>query len=422
MKQALNEEQFAAFIGIDWADTKHDLCLQAVGCDKHETSILEHTPEAIEAWANTLRRRFGGKSVAICLELSKGPLVYALGKYDFMVLFPVNPLMVARFREAFATSGAKDDPSDAQLQLEILLKHRDRLKPLKPSSPAIRALEQMVEHRRRLVADKVRLNNRMSSILKNYFPQVLEWFKVRDTTLFCDFLTRWPTLKAVQRARSSTLERFFHTHHVRSSVLINKRIKGIRAAIALTTDEAVIAPNELLTQALVAQLRVVLTAIGEFDEEIALRAQRHADFALFDSLPGAGAVLAPRLLVAFGDQRERYACAADLQKYAGIAPVTVRSGKQCSVHWRWRCPKYLRQTFVEWSGKSIHHSFWAQAYYQQKRTQGKSHQAAVRALAFKWIRILFRCWQDRCPYDESVYLRALQRRGSPLFKYLAQST
>ncbi len=362
MNQMLNEEQFAAFIGIDWADAKHDLCVQAVGCEKHETSILEHTPEAIEAWANTLRRRFGGKSVAICLELSKGPLVYALGKYDFMVLFPVNPLMVARFREAFATSGATDDPSDAQLQLELLLKHRDRLKPLKPSSPAIRALEQMVEHRRRLVADKVRLNNRMSSILKNYFPQVLEWFKDRDTKLFCNFLTRWPTLERVQRARRSTLEHFFHTHHVRSSVLINKRIKGIKAAIALTTDEAVIAPNELLTKELVAPLRVVLVAIGEFDGEIALRAQRHADFALFDSLPGAGAVLAPRLLVAFGDQRERYTCAAELQKYSGIAPLTKRSGNQYSVQWRWRCPKFLRQTFVEWSAKSIHHSFWALSF------------------------------------------------------------
>ena len=422
MNQALNKEQFAAFIGIDWADREHELCLQKFGCDNRESSTLQHTPEAIEAWASALRQRFGGKSVAICLELNKGPLVYALSKYDFIVLFPVNPLMVARFREAFATSGAKDDPSDAQLQLEILLKHRHRLKPLNPSSPTIRALEMMVEHRRRLVGDKVRLNNRMSSILKNYFPQVLEWFKGRDTTLFCDFLTRWPTLETVQRARRSTLEHFFHVHHVRSSVLINKRIEGIKAATALTTDEAVIAPNQLLTQALIAQLRVVLTAIREFDDEIALRAQSHADFALFDTLPGAGSVLAPRLLVAFGDQRERYTCAAELQKYSGIAPVTRRSGNQCLVHWRWRCPKYLRQTFVEWSAKSIHHSFWAQAYYQQKRAQGKSHQAAVRALAFKWIRILFRCWQDRRPYDESVYLLALQRRGSPLFKYLAQST
>ena len=274
MEQTLIDEHFAAFIGIDWADAKHDLCLQARGCGKRESSTLEHTPEAIEAWASALRRRFDGKPIAICLELNKGPLVYALSKYDFLVLFPVNPLTVARFREAFATSRAKDDPSDAQLQLELLLKHRDRLKPLEPASPALRALEQLVEHRRRLVGDRVRLNNRLGSVLKNYFPQVLEWFKDRDTTLFCDFLARWPTLKAVQRARRSTLERFFHAHRVRSAALIQQRIRGIKAAAPLTTDEAVIAPNGLLTQALVAQLRVVRTAIEAFDEEIARRARR----------------------------------------------------------------------------------------------------------------------------------------------------
>jgi len=123
----------------------------------------------------------------------------------------------------------------------------------------------------------------------------------------------------------------------------------------------------------------------------------------------------------FGEQRERYVRVDDLQKYSGIAPVTERSGNPRSLHWRWGYPKFLRQTFVEWSAKAIRHSFWAQAYYQQKRAQGKFHQAAVSTLAFKWIRILFRCWQDRRPYDESVYLRALQERGSPLFKYLASS-
>ncbi len=421
MIQTRNDEQFAAFIGVDWADRKHDLCLLKSGSNQRETSILKHTPEAIEEWANTLRRRFGGRPVAICLELNKGPLVYALSKYDFMVLFPVNPLTVARFREAFATSGSKDDPSDAQLQLEILLTHRHRLRPLKPSSPAIRALEQLVEHRRRLVGDKVRLNNRITSVLKSYFPQVLEWFKNRDTQLFCDFLTRWPALARVQQARRSTLEHFFHQHHVRSPALINRRIEGIKAALPLTTDEAIIVPNELLIKAMIGQLQMVLSAIREFDDEIALRAQAHADFALFDSFPAAGAALAPRLLVAFGDQRERYTCAAEMQKYSGVAPVTKRSGNQYSVVWRWRCPKYLRQTFVEWAALSIRQSFWARAYYEQKRAQGKSHQAAVRALAFKWIRIMYRCWQDRRPYDESTYLQALQRRGSPLFKYLAGS-
>jgi len=182
----------------------------------------------------------------------------------------------------------------------------------------------------------------------------------------------------------------------------------------LTTDEGVIAPHALLVQALVNQLRVTLEAIATFDNAIAQRAQSHPDFPLFQALPGAGPVFASRLLVAFGEQRARYGSAAELQKYAGIAPVTERSGKKSWVHWRLQCPKFLRQTFVEWAAESIRHSFWARVYYQQQRDKGKAHQAAVHSLAFKWIRILFRCWQDRTPYAEATYLHALNRRGSSL--------
>jgi transposase len=416
----LPEAEFAAFIGIDWADAKHDVCLQAVGSDTREFSRLEHKPEAIDAWAQAVQQRFAGRPVAVCLELNKGPLVYALRQYACLILFPVNPLTLAKYREAFTPSHAKDDPTDAELQLELLLKHRDKLKPLKPQSPAMRALEQLVEHRRRLVGDNVRLTNRLTSALKNYFPHVLQWFHDKDTTIFCDFLTQWPTLKAAQLARRSTLERFFRAHHVRYADVIDQRIQAIKSATPLTTDEGVIAPTALLVQALVSQLRVTLQAIDAFDEAIAQHAQSHPDFPLFNSLPGAGAVLAPRLLAAFGEQRERYTSADELQQYAGIAPVTERSGNKSWVHWRLQCPTFLRQTFVEWAAESIRHSFWARAYYQQQRHKGTSHQAAVRALAFKWIRILFRCWQNRTPYDESVYLNALQRRGSPLMHNLAR--
>jgi transposase len=259
----------------------------------------------------------------------------------------------------------------------------------------------------------------LTSALKNYFPHVLQWFQEKDTGIFCDFLSHWPTLKAAQLARRTTLERFFRAHHVRSADVITTRIEAIKSAVALTTDEGVITPNTLLVQALVAQLRVTLQAIADFDTAIAQRAQDHPDFPLFDALPGAGAVFAPRLLVAFGEQRERYASAEELQKYAGIAPVTERSGKKAWVHWRLQCPTFLRQTFVEWAAESTRHSFWAQVYYQQQRDKGKAHQAAVRALAFKWIRILYRCWQTRTPYDESVYLQALKRRSAPLLHHLA---
>jgi transposase len=416
----LPEAEFAAFIGIDWADAKHDVGLQAVGSDTREFSRLEHKPEAIDAWAQAVPQRFAGRPVAVCLELNQGPLVYALRQDAFLILFPVNPLTLAKYREAFTPSHAKDDPTDAELPLELLLKPRDQLQPLTPQSPAMRALAQLVEPRRRLVGDNVRLTNRLTRALKNYFPHVLQWFHDQDTTIFCDFLTHWPTLKAAQLARRSTLERFFRAHHGRDADVIDQRLQAIKRATLLTTDAGVIAPTALLVQALVRQLRVTLQAIDAFDEAIAQHAQSHPDCPWFNALPGAGAVWAPRLLAAFGEQRERYTSADELQQYAGIAPVTERRGNTSWVHWRLQCPTFLRQTCVEWAAESIRHSFWARAYDQQQRNKGTAHQAAVRALAFKWIRMLFRCWQNRTPYDESVYLNALQRRGSPLIHNLAR--
>ena len=230
------------------------------------------------------------------------------------MLFPVNPLTLATYRAALTPSRAKDDPTDAALQVALLLTHRDKLTPLTPQSPTMRALAQLVEHRRRLVGDTVRLTNRLTSALKNSFPHVLQWFQEKDTVLLCDFLSRWPTLKAAQLARRTTLEGYFCAHHVRSTDLIATRIEAIKSARALTTDDGVIAPNVLLVHALVAQLRVTLQAIADFDKVIAHRAQDHPDFPLFDALPGAGAGFAPRLLVAFGEQRERFPSADELQK------------------------------------------------------------------------------------------------------------
>src|SRR5919106_4975256 len=147
-------DALVAFVGIDWADATHAVCLQAAGSETRECSGLVHTPETIDAWVSTLRQRFKGQPIAICLELNKGPLVYALRKDDCLVLFPVNPLTLARYREAFAPSHAKDDPTDAELQLELLLRHRDKLTPLHPQSKRMRALQQPVLSRRRLIDDK----------------------------------------------------------------------------------------------------------------------------------------------------------------------------------------------------------------------------------------------------------------------------
>ncbi len=405
--------EFTAYIGIDWSDTKHDICIQPAGNDEREFDRIAHEPKDIEQWAYSMYQRFGGP-MAVVLELSKGPIVSALQKYDFFVLFPVNPSMLAKYREAFKPSGAKDDPTDAGLAIDLVLRHRERFKPLLPQSIEMRALGRLVEKRRRLVEDRLRFSNRITSTLKEYFPQVVQWFSHKETFVFCAFITRWPTLKHVKRARRSTLERFFREHNVRRPLIVEARIQAIRSASALTDDPAVIGPCSLEVLALAEQLRTTLEVIRRFDDAIAELVPTLPDYELFSSLPGAGPVFAPRLLVAFGEDRERFQSADQVQRYSGIAPVTVRSGNSSWVHWRWACPTFVRQTFVEWAEKTVYRSFWAGAYYRQQRNKGASHYVAVRALAFKWIRILYRCWQSRTPYNETLYLQALQRRGSRL--------
>jgi transposase len=401
---------FAAKIGLDWADKKHDICLQAQDSKDLEYCVIKHTPESIEEWALSLQERFNNRPVAICLELKAGPVVYALLKCHFITLYPVTPRALAKYRQTFSQSGAKDDPTDAFLQLDFLQKHPEALKPLVPDDPDTRILQRLVEDRRHFVEEKVRLTNALTAALKSYYPQVLQWFEDIDTLLFCDFVLKWSNLKQVQKVLADTIGEFLKARRCVRADVIDRRTLAISEAMPLTEDEGVIIPMQRLACSVVSQLRQVLITITEYDQEIARRFKEHADYELFDSLPSAGAVFGPRLLAAFGTDRERYRSADEISRYGGVAPVLERSGTKTWVHWRYSCPKFLRQTFVEWANQSKKTSFWAKEFYDEKRAQGKSHQATLRALAFKWIRIIFRCWQTRTPYDEATYLFALKRR------------
>lgn len=412
---------FAVIIGIDWADQKHDVH-EFVAMDQSSShSVISSKPEAIHGWANSLQQRFPGKLVAVACELKKGPLVYALMKHAHLVILPIHPATVARYRKAFQPSGAKSDVSDARLQVEIVQAHFDKLSPIEPDTVEVRALTQLVEYRRKLVQDRVDLTNGMTWYLKNYFPQALDWFDEKDSYLFADFLLRWPTLAHVKRARAKTIRDFMHTHNVRRKQLIDQRIDTIKDAVALTDDEGVILPNQLMVESLAPQLKNLLQAIERMDKAIRQLYSSMEDKTIFDSLPGAGPQMAPRLLVAFGSNRDRYQDASELQRYGGIAPVIESSGNKSWTHWRYSCPKFLRQTFVEWAGQTVRYSFWARAYYEQQKQKGKPHNAIIRSLAFKWIRIVFRCWKDRTAYNETKYLQALRDRHAPLLEFSAQN-
>ncbi len=408
---------FAAFLGIDWANDKHDLCLLDATTGTKEFLRLAHKPEVLDAFLTQLRARYPQQPIAVGLEQARGPLLFALLKYDFLTLYPIHPTTLARYREAFSPSRAKDDPTDAAYAAELLQHHRDRLTAWIPDDAQTRTLQLLVEQRRRLVNDRTRFSNRLTAALKAYFPQALTWLPDLCTDLACDFLTRWSTLPALQRARPATLEAFFRTHHSHATLLPD-RLAEIKAATPLVTDTAVITACSLLVAALVPQLHATRQAIAAHEQEIERLCAAHPDFALFDSLPGAGKVLAPRLLAAFGTQRDRFADAQALACFSGIAPVIERSGQSCWTRWRYFCPKFLRQTFVEYAGQSVVFCGWAKAFYRLQRSKGKGHAAALRALAFKWIRILWKCWQTRKPYDEALYLAALRKTNSPLITLL----
>jgi transposase len=410
---------YAACIGLDWADREHLICLQAVDSARIEILTLKQKPELLHDWLIGLRQRFGGRPVALAIEQTRGAVIHALLHYDFVHVYRVPPKSLARYREAMYASQAKDDPTDAALLLEWAKLHRDKIRVWVPDSPQSRALARLVEFRRKTVAARVRASNQLTQLLKESFPQALEWAGSLDTLMACDFLDRWPSLSALQKAKAQSLQRFYHQHHCRNTTLMQQRIQEMRGAVALTQDPAVMETSVRMVHTLVTQLRVLIREIEPLERDIQQRFEQHPDYEIFHSLPGAGSVFAPRLAAAMGSDRSRFTSAAEVQQFSGIAPVTRRSGKSCYVQRRWAAPKFLMQTFHEFAALSIPKCRWAKAYYETMRQKGNKHPAAVRALAYKWIRIIYRCWKERIPYDDATYLRALGRRHSPVLQRLA---
>jgi len=414
-----SNDEFAALVGLDWADKKHLLSLQICGEQSIERSSLDQTPEAIAAWVSRLRERFGSGRIGICLEQSRGALINSLSCHENLVLFPVNPKSMARFRTVFAPSGAKDDPTDADFELELVRKHRDRLTRWEPDTEQTRQLTLLNEGRRGLVDLRTQLTNQLQSVLKGYFPQALVLIgPVLSNALATDFLKKWPTLADIQGAQTQEIRTFYYGHNSRSEKLMQERLVLIKQTVALTTDPAIVQSQALLAVALAELLAKLRAQIQKFDQQIKPLFESHPDQGIFASFPGAGPVMAPRLLAGFGSRRERFPAATNLQCFSGIAPVTEKSGQSKWVHFRWACPKFLRQSFHEFANHSRKRCAWARCYYQHLLAQGKDHQAALRALAYKWQRILWRCWRDHTPYDDARHVQRLLQKCPDIYRSL----
>ena len=249
---------------------------------------------------------------------------------------------------------------DARLIWELLVKHRDQLRPWRPEDAATRHLALLCEHRRDLVSQRTRFVQQLRAALKNYFPQALDWTgEDLATVMAAEWLLRWPTLEALQQAKPQTVRAFYYAHRCRRPDLVGQRLSQIKTAKPLTTDSAVIAAHALRVQSLARQLRPLLASLAEYDRQIEGLFASHPEAPIFASFPGAGDCLAPRMVAAFGTHRDRFPEADAMERLSGVAPVTRRSGQFHCVHRRYACAKFLLQTFHELARCSIKFCDWA---------------------------------------------------------------
>lgn len=404
--------QNLVLVGIDWADKLHAFHL----LDSDQNTALgtfEQDPKRIDDLIKQWRTRYPGVSFAIAIEQSKGPLISALLKYDDLVIYPINPAALASYRKAFAHGGGKNDPVDAQLLCQYLQHYLDQLRPLRQDDPLTRELATLSEDRRRLVDQRTAHCNELKAILKQYFPQVL---KLKAAKMHAQFLLRfivkYPRLEVAQKAGAGKLRKFFYG--VGANRKVEDRVNLLIEAMPLSDDDVL---NRSSARRAIALCRLIETfnqQVDLYDGEIEQLVRQHADYPIFATLPGASDKTQARMIGALGDDRSRFPTAESLQAASGIAPLTRQSGNTKFVSSRWACSKFMKQTFHEYAGLSISQSKWAAAYYKQQRDKGKSTQTARRALAFKWQRIIHRCWHSREPYNEQRYIERLKATGSPL--------
>ena len=410
----MSEVSQVILVGIDWADKVH--AFEAVDPNgKRQSGTFNQSQADIAQWIDSWHKRFPNARILICVEATRGALINALMEYTNVTIYPVNPAALASYRKSFKHGGGKNDSVDAKLILKYLQNYQDELRSLLPNSPATRELEALTMHRRSLVNERVALGNRMIALLKCYFPTILE---LKPTYIHAkhvlSLLRKYPTLQKVQAAGRAKLQKLFCATGTKA--MVEARIETLMTAKPITSDSIVLETNARLCQCFAAQIELLSEAINGYDAEIEKKVCQHADYAIVKDLPGAGVKSCARIIASLGDDRQRYRNVEGFQAAAGIAPLTTQSGNSLKVAARWAATKYIKQTFHEYAGLSIKKCGWAKAYYELQLSRGKTPQMAKRSLAFKWIRIIYRCWQNHQPYNEAHYLNRLQVTHSPLSK------
>lgn len=393
-------------VGIDWASNKHDVCALDAAGQIHFACSIPHTADGLTELVRRLTRCGAPAELPIAIERPSGLLVDTLVEAGFPVV-PIHPNALKASRPRYAAAPGKSDPGDAYILADLLRTDGHRFRPLRPPSDQTKALRAAVRTRDDLVATRVQLGNQLRSLLESFWPGAAAIFADVDSPIALDFLDTYPTPDSAARLGAQRLARFLKRAAYCGRRPATELLQRLRTAPSGHAGPLERETKGQLVRALVAVLRPLIEQIRQLDGLLAAHLAQHPDGALVQSLPRTGTVNAGQILAELGEDRRRFPTAEQLAAEAGVAPVTHASGKHRGVACRFACNKRLRQALTTWADNSRHAQPWAHAVYRAARARGCDHPHAIRVLARAWVRVLWRCWQDRRLYDPTKHGRAL---------------
>jgi transposase len=400
------------YLGIDWSQNKHDLVFLNEAGAAIARQTIPHTPAGFRALEDTRQKiEISPDHCLVALETAHNLLIDYLWDHKYSNVYVVPPSVVNKTRGRYRHSRARSDQSDAFILADLLRTDRVRFHPWRPDRPLTRQMRAKVSLIHHLTRSIVRYTNRLRAVLLRYYPAALEVFSDLNAKVTLHFIQTYPTPQIATHLDFSEFRDFALRHrypHPRRLPSCFARLQAPQpqtspATVLAYQDEAVIVASILLN---VVQAKT--NSLRELQEQFC----QHPDHEIFASLPGAGKLLAPALLVKFGDDRERFPTPASVQTLAGTCPVTDQSGKRKRIKFRRACDHEFRNIAQQWAIHSLAESVWANAYWEQIRPRCRSKNHAQRCLANRWLAIAWKLWQDRKPYDEAYHLQQRALRSN----------
>jgi len=399
-------------IGIDWARSKHDLVLMDPEGQVVARLQVTHNAEGLAQVAAAIAEHESEPwEVRIAVEMHDGALLAWLLEQGYTV-FGINPKSAQRARDRYRPAGGKDDASDAFILADMLRTDRGSLRPVQPSSDATIALRKLVDLRTSHVHDRTALFHRLRTRLDEWCPQLSQLCGDFNRIWQRRLLKRFPLQQDLNAAHGQTLNAFIRQHRIGPDTA--ERIKATRQAMPMPIPAAIAPSLRLEIQHLLAQIELLTQDIAELDKQVRNELDQHPDAQVFQSLPVKGTNTIATLLAGLGEDREHAPGYRQLAAAWGVAPVTIASGRYCSVRRRHAADQTLAQALMHFAfNTAFTAGCWAEDFYRRKRDEGKAHYTALRCLAQRWLKILYRIWKDRVPYDEQYHRNNQQKHAQP---------